>query len=67
MGLLKIFIVILHIFILTISYELICKVTKKDWAKPEWYKKFMRISGKMYNDQKSVAICQSCGYRKNVR
>ena len=49
-----------------ISY-IICKVTKKDWVKPEWYKKFMRKSGKMYNDQKSVAICQNCGYRKNIK
>ena len=30
MVLLKIFIVILHIFILTNSYELICKATKKE-------------------------------------
>ena len=30
MDLLKILIVILHILILTNSYELICKVTKKD-------------------------------------
>lgn len=48
-----------------ISY-IICRVQKKDWKKPNWYVKFMRVHGKMYNDQKSVAVCQECGYRKDI-
>lgn len=44
-----------------------CSITKNEWKKPDWYIKFMRVQGKMYNDQKSIAVCQTCGHRKNIR
>lgn len=48
---------------------LLSLITKKPVSKedPQWLKKMMRKKGKSYNETKSIAVCQSCGYQWEIK
>ena len=45
---------------------IISKIQGKNFRQAEWLCKLMQKSGKNYNVQKSVAVCQDCGFRKTI-